>query len=56
MNFLWTKKYQPKNFSKLDFHIETNEKLENLANENMPHLIIYGKRGSGKKTRTLCIL
>ena len=57
MEELWTEKYQPTKFDELDFHDAVNKKLENLTqNGNMPHMIIYGPDGAGKRTRVNCLL
>ncbi len=45
-------KYRPKSFGDLSFNHDTNTILKHLAHaDDLPHLIIEGKRGSGKKTR-----
>lgn len=57
MEVLWTEKYRPETFDQLDFHNEVNQKLINLVeNGNMPHTIIYGPDGAGKRTRVNCLL
>lgn len=55
---LWIDKYRPKKIEKLDVNIDQKEMLESmLANSknNIPHLLIYGPAGSGKKTRAIFI-
>lgn len=57
MEVLWSEKYKPDSFSKLSFNSETNGQLQALTcNSDMPHLIIYGPEGSGKRTRVGCLL
>ena len=48
---LFTEKYLPKNIDAMFFHKEISQKLKKLIqNNNVPHLLIYGKRMSGKST------
>lgn len=57
MEVLWTEKHRPESFDELDFHEDVNHKLINLVeNGNMPHTIIYGPDGAGKRTRVNCLL
>lgn len=57
MEVLWTEKHRPETFDQLDFHDDVNQKLINLVeNGNMPHTIIYGPDGAGKRTRVNCLL
>ena len=57
MNILWTEKYKPETFEYLTHNKSVNETLQNLVSQgDMPHLIIYGPDGSGKKTRVNCLL
>lgn len=54
---LWVDKYRPESLDKLDYHKDLSNTLRNLANnEEMPHLLVYGPSGAGKKTRIQAIL
>lgn len=54
---LWVDKYRPKDFQKLNYHKELATRLKSLsAEDDFPHLLIYGPSGSGKKTRIMCLL
>lgn len=54
---LWVDKYRPTSLSKLQFHEDINLRLQLLAqSEEIPHLMVYGPSGAGKKTRVLCLL
>lgn len=54
---LWADKHRPKNLSTLDYHKEDAEQLKKLVNSgDVPHLLVYGPPGAGKKTRIMCIL
>lgn len=49
--------YKPINLDDLDFSSEVNQKLKKLAKiDNLPHLLLNGKYGSGKKLRALLFL
>lgn len=57
MNLLWTEKYKPESFEVLSHNDSVNLTLQNLISQgDMPHLIIYGPDGGGKKTRVNCLL
>ncbi len=57
MESLWIDKYRPENFDQLSFNANLNDKLFNLSNSSkIPHMIIYGPDGSGKRTRINCLL
>ena len=57
MSQLWTDKHKPTNFEELSFHPELNTQLKNLSEKgSIPHMILYGPDGSGKRTRINCIL
>ena len=48
---LFTEKYLPLNLDEMFFHKDISQKLKKLVqNDNVPHLLIYGKRNSGKST------
>ena len=50
-------KYRPKSLDELDFGKNINNKLKALSkNLNIPHMILEGKKGSGKKLRSLLFL
>lgn len=54
---LWVDKYRPKEFSKLDYHVEQANDLKRLCEQqDFPHLMFFGPSGAGKKTRIMCIL
>lgn len=57
MELLWTEKHKPTFFEDCDFHENLNDQLGNLINNNnLPHMILYGPGGGGKRTRINCIL
>lgn len=56
MATLWADKYRPKDLSSLDYHTQQAQELKNLVDSDFPHLLVYGPRGAGKKTRISCIL
>ncbi|KCZ82182.1 hypothetical protein H312_00460 [Anncaliia algerae PRA339] len=47
---LWLEKYRPKSFAEITSHKYLVSLLQNYDIENIPHLILYGKNGSGKRT------
>lgn len=54
---LWVDKHRPTQLGDLTYHPEVTHRLQSLAkNPNMPHLLVYGPSGSGKKTRVNCLL
>ena len=56
---LWIEKYRPKQISDLDVNAEQKEMLQVMMKNskcNIPHILIYGPSGSGKKTRVNAIL
>ncbi len=54
---LWVDKHRPNCLSKLDFHQEQAERLQQMvAKGNFPHLLVYGPPGAGKKTRIMALL
>uniref|UniRef100_K3X2H1 AAA+ ATPase domain-containing protein n=1 Tax=Globisporangium ultimum (strain ATCC 200006 / CBS 805.95 / DAOM BR144) TaxID=431595 RepID=K3X2H1_GLOUD len=54
---LWVDKYRPSELSTLDFHPDVTKRLTNLAHsDDLPHLLVYGPSGAGKKTRIMALL
>lgn len=54
---LWVDKYRPNELSTLDFHPDVTKRLTNLASsDDLPHLLVYGPSGAGKKTRIMALL
>ncbi|CAH0473252.1 unnamed protein product [Peronospora belbahrii] len=54
---LWVDKYRPTSLSSLDFHPEVTKRLLNLSqSSDLPHLLVYGPSGAGKKTRIMALL
>jgi replication-associated recombination protein RarA len=58
MNQLWVDKYRPKNLDEYIFNFSSINKLKKLANESgdLPHLIIEGVSGIGKKSVTMAFI
>jgi replication factor C subunit 3/5 len=55
---LWVDKHRPSRFEDLTYHDDTTSRLRSLASNpaSMPHLLLYGPSGAGKKTRVNCLL
>ncbi|ETV93822.1 hypothetical protein H310_12385 [Aphanomyces invadans] len=54
---LWVDAHRPTSLDRLDFHPNISERLKRLASsEELPHLLIYGPSGAGKKTRVMALL
>lgn len=54
---LWVDKHRPSKLEELSFHDTTTKRLKSLAaSSSLPHLLIYGPSGSGKKTRINALL
>ncbi|KAK5773845.1 replication factor C subunit 5 PWA37_003808 [Arxiozyma heterogenica] len=55
---LWVDKYRPKTLQSLSHSDELTELLESLSKQprDLPHLLLYGPNGSGKKTRCMSLL
>lgn len=54
---LWVDKYRPNELRALDFHPDVTKRLKNLAaSDDVPHLLVYGPSGAGKKTRIMALL
>jgi replication factor C subunit 3/5 len=50
-------KYRPDSIDTLDYHPEVSRRLKNLAeSDDLPHLLVYGPSGGGKKTRIMALL
>ncbi|WUR04116.1 replication factor C subunit 5 (RFC5) [Vairimorpha necatrix] len=50
---LWLEKYKPREFNLMVGHNDIKNILEKYDLNSMPHLIIHGQQGSGKKTIAL---
>ena len=54
---LWVDKHRPRKLDKLSYHPKITQRLKQVAlSGNMPHLLVYGPAGSGKKTRVMALL
>ncbi|ORX72276.1 P-loop containing nucleoside triphosphate hydrolase protein [Linderina pennispora] len=54
---LWVEKYRPLTLDKLTFHTDLTGHLRQLATTgDLPHLLVYGPTGSGKRTRISAVL
>lgn len=55
---LWVDKHRPKNLDELSHTSDLTHQLKSLAGQpkDLPHLLLYGPNGAGKKTRTMCLL
>ncbi|KAJ2721444.1 Replication factor C (RF-C) subunit [Coemansia sp. Benny D115] len=54
---LWVEKHRPATLDKLTFHTDLTEQLKQLsASGDLPHLLVYGPTGAGKRTRIAAIL
>ncbi|ODV90089.1 hypothetical protein CANCADRAFT_100606 [Tortispora caseinolytica NRRL Y-17796] len=54
---LWVDKYAPKTLKDLDLNDNLTDRLKSLAySEDLPHLLVYGPSGAGKKTRVSAVL
>ncbi|KAJ1748032.1 Replication factor C (RF-C) subunit [Coemansia sp. RSA 1290] len=54
---LWVEKHRPATLDKLSYHQELTEHLQQLASSgDLPHLLVYGPTGAGKRTRIAAVL
>nr|CCC93913.1 unnamed protein product [Trypanosoma congolense IL3000] len=54
---LWVDKYRPKTLDDVELYPELTEVLKRLAeSQDLPHLLLYGPSGTGKKTRAMAVL
>ncbi|CAI4058727.1 hypothetical protein N7582_001179 [Saccharomyces uvarum] len=55
---LWVDKYRPKSLNALSHNEELTHFLKSLADQprDLPHLLLYGPNGAGKKTRCMALL
>jgi replication factor C subunit 3/5 len=54
---LWVEKYRPQSLQSLTLHPQLSATLSQLiADEDFPHLLLYGPSGGGKKTRIQALL
>ncbi|KAI9500687.1 Replication factor C (RF-C) subunit [Coemansia spiralis] len=54
---LWVEKHRPAALDKLSFHSGLTEHLKQLASSgDLPHLLVYGPTGAGKRTRIAAVL
>jgi replication factor C subunit 3/5 len=54
---LWVDAHRPTSLERLDYHDNISDRLKRLAtSEDLPHLLIYGPSGAGKKTRVMALL
>jgi replication factor C subunit 3/5 len=54
---LWVDKHRPSKLDELTYHDTTTARLKSLAaSSSLPHLLVYGPSGSGKKTRVNALL
>lgn len=55
---LWVDKYRPKSLNALSHNDELTNFLKSLADQprDLPHLLLYGPNGTGKKTRCMALL
>ncbi|KAJ3183988.1 Subunit of heteropentameric Replication factor C (RF-C) [Gaertneriomyces sp. JEL0708] len=57
MSLLWVDKHRPKTLDGLDYHPALTTQLQRLANSgDIPHLLVYGPSGAGKKTRIVSLI
>ncbi|KAJ1827422.1 Replication factor C (RF-C) subunit [Coemansia sp. RSA 2599] len=54
---LWVEKHRPATLDKLSFHNDLTQHLKQLSSSgDLPHLLVYGPTGAGKRTRIAAIL
>ena len=56
-NLLWVDKHCPRTFDQLTVHNDLTDRLRLLSSSpDIPHLLLYGPSGAGKRTRAGCII
>jgi len=54
---LWVDKHRPKKLDDLDYHSDQAQALKRMVGAgDLPHTLLYGPSGAGKKTRIMCML
>lgn len=54
---LWADKHRPKCFDDLSLHKDVSNRLRQIAaRRDLPHLLLHGPAGGGKRTRVAALL
>jgi replication factor C subunit 3/5 len=53
---IWTEKYKPKNLSEFKENGGTIDRISQYNLENIPHLLIHGVSGAGKRSLVKCLM
>ncbi|ADM12399.1 DNA replication factor C small subunit [Encephalitozoon intestinalis ATCC 50506] len=53
---IWIEKYRPTSFDKVVGRDKISSLLKSYTLETIPHMILHGKSGHGKKTTLLCLI
>ncbi|AFM99171.1 replication factor C small subunit [Encephalitozoon hellem ATCC 50504] len=53
---IWIEKYRPKSFDRVVGREEISSVLKSYTLETIPHMILHGRSGCGKKTTLLCLV
>ncbi|KAM0672876.1 small subunit of replication factor C [Ordospora colligata] len=53
---IWIERYRPTRFEDMDGRKQIVNALKGYTIENMPHIIMHGQSGSGKKTALMCLI
>ena len=54
---LWVDKYRPKALDNLDYHKPPSQQLKRMVSSgDLPHTLLYGPSGAGKKTLIMAML